>query len=334
MSTLDVSIVASSDDCSVIWNGSTWAMQSLTATSVVVGYDTSSALKYGAGLRFQNVTIPQGANITTAYLTIMCLGSRSETAIKCRITGEDTDNAGTFSNITNYATRRGTVVGGANDDNITTAQVDWDNVGAWVASTAYNSPEIKTIIQEIVDRAGWSSGNNLVLFWDDHNARGTQSNTTYRQGASYDHPSLAAPALHIEYSGLAVVSTELCTSVTGSTATGNGYISDLGSSAVTQHGHCWDTSINPTTALSTKTTNGDGSVGAFTSAITGLSTDVNYYIRAYAYNTQGTAYGINILLTAGTAQVSELIRRMAIVGTQIRYIDELGTERYVEGIVV
>jgi uncharacterized protein (TIGR02145 family) len=59
--------------------------------------------------------------------------------------------------------------------------------------------------------------------------------------------------------------------------------------SVTARGVCWSTSQNPTTANS-KTTNGTG-LGTYTSNITGLSPNTTYYVRAYATNAEGTAYG-------------------------------------------
>jgi len=62
-----------------------------------------------------------------------------------------------------------------------------------------------------------------------------------------------------------------------------------GAAKVTAKGVCWSTTPNPTTSNS-KTTNGTG-VGTYTSHITGLSPNTTYYVRAYATNSQGTAYG-------------------------------------------
>lgn len=126
-----------------------------------------------------------------------------------------------------------------------------------------------------------------------------------------------------------VVTTENCTALTGTTATGNGTITSEGGSSITQHGHCWNTSINPTTSNS-KTQNGDGFYGAFTSAITGLTATNTYYIRAYATNTEGTSYGNNVIIVAGVAG-SELAGPIAVVQTRLHYVDKYGVEKYIEG---
>lgn len=91
-------------------------------------------------------------------------------------------------------------------------------------------------------------------------------------------------------SGSPGVSTQPCSDVEITTATGNGTITSLGAGPVTQHGHCWNTTGSPTTA-DDKTTNGAVGLGAFTSSITGLSAETHYYIRAYGTNGGGTTYG-------------------------------------------
>lgn len=57
------------------------------------------------------------------------------------------------------------------------------------------------------------------------------------------------------------------------------------------------TSTNPTISNS-KTTDGTGT-GVYTSTITGLAVNTKYYVRAYATNSVGTAYGTEISFTTG-----------------------------------
>jgi uncharacterized protein (TIGR02145 family) len=89
---------------------------------------------------------------------------------------------------------------------------------------------------------------------------------------------------------LPTLTTTAASSIANTTAVSGGTISSDGGAAVTTRGVCWSTSPNPTIALTTKTTDGTGT-GAFTSNITGLAANTNYYIRAYATNSVGTAYG-------------------------------------------
>ena len=79
----------------------------------------------------------------------------------------------------------------------------------------------------------------------------------------------------------------------GDTAIGAGDITNLGGSNVTQHGHCWAITTNPTITDS-KTENGAASAtGTFTSDLTNLIPGTWYYTRAYAINSSGTGYGAN-----------------------------------------
>ena len=89
--------------------------------------------------------------------------------------------------------------------------------------------------------------------------------------------------------GVLSVTTGTVTNITTTTATCSGNVTSDGGSSVTARGVCWSTSQNPTTSNS-KTTNGTG-VGSYTSNITGLSPNTTYYVRAYATNSEGTAYG-------------------------------------------
>ena len=87
-----------------------------------------------------------------------------------------------------------------------------------------------------------------------------------------------------------VLTTTDLSAVTSTTATSGGNITNDGGAAVTARGVCWSTLANPTTA-SSKIADASGGTGSFTSNITGLTAGTVYYVRAYAINSQGTAYG-------------------------------------------
>lgn len=129
---------------------------------------------------------------------------------------------------------------------------------------------------------------------------------------------------------LPTVTQSFPTSIGATTATGNGHIVSIGLSAVTEHGHCWATTINPTTADS-KTTNGAGAVGAFTSAITGLTPGTRYYIRAYATNSFGTSYSAGTSVISGDSGSIMMEGNIAIVETRFHYVGADGREYYLQG---
>ena len=88
---------------------------------------------------------------------------------------------------------------------------------------------------------------------------------------------------------LPTVTTAIVTSITATSAISGGNVSSDGGSTVTSRGVCWSTTSNPTIANS-KTVNGSG-IGSFTSNISGLAGGSYYFVRAYATNSVGTAYG-------------------------------------------
>ena len=93
------------------------------------------------------------------------------------------------------------------------------------------------------------------------------------------------------------VNTGSVTGITLSGAQALGNVSDLGTSNVTQYGHCWSNSQNPTTSNAKTMLGAKIDVGSFTSAITGLDKSTIYYVRAYATNADGTNYGTQVQFT-------------------------------------
>lgn len=95
---------------------------------------------------------------------------------------------------------------------------------------------------------------------------------------------------------LPTLNTTAISSITSSTASSGGNVSSDGGTSVTARGVVWSTSNSPTISLSTKTSDGTGT-GAFSSSLTGLAIGTNYYVRAYATNSSGTAYGNEVTFT-------------------------------------
>ena len=91
------------------------------------------------------------------------------------------------------------------------------------------------------------------------------------------------------------LTTTAVSAITATTATSGGTITSPGGTTITASGVCWSTSANPTIADS-KTTGATAS-GSFTGALTGLLGGLTYYVRAYATNTGGTAYGDQVSFT-------------------------------------
>ena len=113
-----------------------------------------------------------------------------------------------------------------------------------------------------------------------------------------------------------IITTTAASAITQTTATAGGNVTSDGGATVTAHGVCWSTTTGPTTASGTKTTDGTGT-GIFTSSITALTAGTVYYLRAYATNSAGTAYGneISFTSTASTVPVLTTTATSAITQT-------------------
>ncbi len=110
------------------------------------------------GVRFANVAIPPGANITQAYLQFQVDETGSAQGITANIRGIDTDNKGNFLAPLSSDELK--------DASLTNASTLWP-IPTWnvvgQSSLAQRTPDLSGIVQEIVDRGGWSSGNGLAF---------------------------------------------------------------------------------------------------------------------------------------------------------------------------
>ncbi|WP_395340940.1 PilC/PilY family type IV pilus protein [Ningiella sp. W23] len=140
------------------------------------------------GLRFQNVLIPRGANIKRAYVEFTAADSKGGSASQMTIKGVARDDTDEFETGVRYQLR---------DEPKTGAAVSWTNIGRWNKDTEYTTPELKTVLQEIINRSGWVSGNSLTLSF---------SNFGWEDIAAYTHRGTASksPRLFIEFEGNAV----------------------------------------------------------------------------------------------------------------------------------
>ena len=105
---------------------------------------------------------------------------------------------------------------------------------------------------------------------------------------------------------LATVNTSLVTSITSTSAMAGGDVTADGGAEVTARGVCWSTSQEPTID-GEHTENGAGT-GEFISELSGLEQNTTYYVRAYATNSEGTAYGEEVSFT--TLQENVVVKPM------------------------
>lgn len=172
MTTLNLQVTQSSDD----------AFEGATGTVTLSGTQIGAINSAGqwAGVRFQNVTVPNGATITSATLELF-VATADDPIVD--IYGEDTDDAATFTTANNNVSSR----------TLTTAKYTWS--GTNIGASQWHSLPVTSIVAEIVARGGWASGNDMAFIIDCTSA---SSNVTFRPW-DYDDHSLA-PKLTIEYS--------------------------------------------------------------------------------------------------------------------------------------
>lgn len=127
-----------------------------------------------------------------------------------------------------------------------------------------------------------------------------------------------------------VLTTSAVSKITSTTATCGGYITSDGGSKVTTRGVCW--SIDPNPLIDdNKTSDGTGSMG-FSSSINNLISNTTYYIRAYATNGAGTAYGSEVSFkTYGLSDADYNSYNIVTIGTQTWMAENLRTTKYSNG---
>jgi hypothetical protein len=135
------------------------------------------------GLRFPALAIPNGATIENAWVQFQVDESSTDAAV-LTIRAQSADDAPTFSSGNPVMSRP---LGSAA---VVWTPPAWPSVGA--AGADQRTPGLASVIQEVVSRPGWTSGNALVLIVDGSGRRTAEA---------VDGAPSAAPLLHVEYAG-------------------------------------------------------------------------------------------------------------------------------------
>jgi hypothetical protein len=154
------------------------ANYSSTGSTVWLGTGAAASASY-TGLRFTNVTIPPGATITSAYLEVRS-DSMQWIPVNMNLAAEAVSDSPAFSTGNRPSQRT-----------LTGAQVSHSSNVQWLAGTWYSLNDISSVIQEVVDQGGWTSGNSLsIIVRGTGGPNGRKFVTSYTSGAPANAPRL------------------------------------------------------------------------------------------------------------------------------------------------
>lgn len=170
---VDVRTSASSDDAEERGDGSMY-LDSTDLEMITDGTDQN------VGLRFQGIQVPAGVSITNAYIEF-AVDETSSGATNLTFNAEDIDDGTTF---------------GSSDFDIssrtkTSSSVEWNTIPSWsLEGEKHRSPDLSAIVQEVIGRGGWTSGNDMNIII---------TGSGQRIAEAWDGDANAAPQLRIEY---------------------------------------------------------------------------------------------------------------------------------------
>jgi hypothetical protein len=169
---------AYSDDAEEALNGEVL----LTSTDLELINDSEWRGEQIVGLRFNGPDIPKGATVLNAYIQFRVDETSSETT-SLRIAGEDVDHAATFRTSAKDISSRVRT-----EAEVVWTPATWTTVGE--AGLNQRTPDLSSIIYEIINRPGWTPGNSMTFLI---------AGTGKRVAVAYDGDRYGAPFLHVEY---------------------------------------------------------------------------------------------------------------------------------------
>ena len=134
------------------------------------------------GIRFTGISIPTGATITKAYIQFQT-DEVSTDAASLFITAEDTPDSTRFAKIIHNVTDRTTL-----SQSVNWNPPSWDIIGE--RSSEQITPDLKTLVQAIINKSNWHSGNAITFII---------TGNGQRVAKSFNGDSAGAPMLHVEY---------------------------------------------------------------------------------------------------------------------------------------
>jgi hypothetical protein len=150
-----------------------------TSGNVFFGYGFE---EISAFWRFTDVTVPNGVDILSAHVEHTANGS-SSFSFTTDISAQASDDAVSPTTYTAFTSA-----------SRTTQNVNWSPPN-FTGDESYNTPDISDVVAEVVARAGWESGNALLIYHD--TPEGTDD--AVRQVYGYDQSASDASVFHVEW---------------------------------------------------------------------------------------------------------------------------------------
>jgi hypothetical protein len=173
---LQSSVSSSSDDAEERANGR------MRLTSSDLNMITDRGRLQTVGIRFTDLSIPENATVTKAYIQFKT-DERSSESTQLTIHGEDTNHASVFTDtIYNISNRIKT------EASASWSPAAWNSTGA--SGENQRTSDLTSIVQEIISGSGWESGNAMAFII---------TGSGKRVAESYNGDKTGAPQLYVEY---------------------------------------------------------------------------------------------------------------------------------------
>lgn len=143
-----------------------------------------SAYNDNIAVRFRNLNLPQGAEITEAYLEFTSNANRTASNASMRIRGVAQNDVNDFHPERRYRLR----------DLPKTSGIVW-SMPNFFYQNVYRTPDISSVVKEIIDRSGWQPGNDMAFVLDNFNS--------FRSAYTYNGSASRAPKLIVKFNGAA-----------------------------------------------------------------------------------------------------------------------------------
>ncbi len=162
-----------------------------TNTGTTAQLGTSSNNSTNHFMLFDNVNIAKGANLTSAILKLTSTNSGAGTT-NVRIAAHNIANGTTPADLADFIDKQNA---------LTVQTVDWNAVPVGAYGEVLSSPDITSVIQALINRSDWSTGNSILL-WIGNNGSTNWSTTTFVTSGSTgaeQKPTLDLSYIYINY---------------------------------------------------------------------------------------------------------------------------------------